>query len=86
MLINASLEFEKGRPKNFIPEDNIEKIAKNLRIGISGASSLPLEIIKGIEEKYKIPAGAEKYLRPYVESGSKFFVAKVNRNLHPIMP
>ncbi len=30
------------------------------------------------QEKYKIPAGAEKYLRPYVESGSKFFVAKVN--------
>ncbi len=31
-----------------------------------------------LQEKYKIPAGAEKYLRPYVESGSKFFVAKVN--------
>tara|TARA_R110002073_G_scaffold225022_13_gene385648 strand:+ start:39629 stop:41305 length:1677 start_codon:yes stop_codon:yes gene_type:complete len=30
------------------------------------------------QENYKIPAGAEKYLRPYVESGSKFFVAKVN--------
>ena len=28
MLINTSLEFEKGRPKNFIPDDNIEKIAK----------------------------------------------------------
>jgi type I restriction enzyme M protein len=28
MLINASLEFEKGRPKNFIPDDKIEKIAK----------------------------------------------------------
>ncbi|MBU1340129.1 MAG: long-chain fatty acid--CoA ligase [Proteobacteria bacterium] len=34
---------------------DIEKIAKTLRIGISGASSLPLEIIKGIEKKYKIP-------------------------------
>ena len=31
-----------------------------------------------VQENYKIPAGAEKYLRPYVESGSKFFVAKVN--------
>ncbi len=31
-----------------------------------------------LQENYKIPAGAEKYLRPYVESGSKFFVAKVN--------
>ena len=27
MLINASGEFEKGRPKNFIPEPNIRKIA-----------------------------------------------------------
>jgi len=30
------------------------------------------------EEKYSIPAGAAPYLRPYVESGSKFFVAKVD--------
>jgi MYXO-CTERM domain-containing protein len=29
-------------------------------------------------EKYKIPAGAEPLLRPYVEGGSKFFVAKVD--------
>lgn len=28
MLINASIEFEKGRPKNFIPYDKIKKIAK----------------------------------------------------------
>ncbi len=28
--------------------------------------------------KYKIPADAEPLLRPYVEAGSKFFVAKVN--------
>lgn len=32
-----------------------EKIANTLRIGFSGASSLPLEIIKGIDEKYNIP-------------------------------
>ncbi len=30
------------------------------------------------EGKYKIPAGAEPYLRPYVAQGSKFFVAKVD--------
>jgi len=29
-------------------------------------------------EKYAIPDGAEPYLRPYVEAGSKFFVAKVD--------
>ena len=28
MIINASVEFEKGRPKNFIPDDKIKKIAK----------------------------------------------------------
>ncbi|HUS67000.1 MAG TPA: DUF2330 domain-containing protein [Kofleriaceae bacterium] len=30
------------------------------------------------EQKYKIPAGAAPYLKPYVEGGSKFFVARVD--------
>jgi MYXO-CTERM domain-containing protein len=30
------------------------------------------------QEKYAIPEGAEPYLRPYVQAGSKFFVAKVD--------
>jgi hypothetical protein len=30
------------------------------------------------QEKYSIPDGAEPYLRPYVQSGSKFFVARVD--------
>ncbi len=30
------------------------------------------------QEKYAIPEGAAPHLRPYVESGSKFFVAKVD--------
>jgi hypothetical protein len=30
------------------------------------------------EEKYAIPAGAEPYLKPYVNAGMKFFVAKVD--------
>jgi len=30
------------------------------------------------QEKYSIPEGAEPYLRPYVEGGWKFFVAKVD--------
>lgn len=34
---------------------DFEKIADNLRIGVSGGASMPLEIIKGIEEKYRIP-------------------------------
>ncbi|MEO6774945.1 MAG: DUF2330 domain-containing protein [Kofleriaceae bacterium] len=32
------------------------------------------------DNHYKIPAGAEPLLRPYVESGMKFFVAKVDPN------
>jgi len=34
---------------------DLETIANTLRIGVCGASSLPLEIIKGIEAKYNIP-------------------------------
>src|SRR6185503_1591924 len=30
------------------------------------------------QEKYEIPEGAAAYLKPYVEAGSKFFVAKVD--------
>jgi hypothetical protein len=30
------------------------------------------------KQKYQIPAGAEPFLRPYVEAGMKFFVAKVD--------
>lgn len=30
------------------------------------------------QQKYKIPEGAEPFLRPYVQGGMKFFVAKVN--------
>jgi hypothetical protein len=31
-----------------------------------------------VQQKYRIPEGAEPLLRPYVESGSKFFVARVD--------
>lgn len=34
---------------------DVEEISKNLRIGVSGASSLPVEIIQGVEKKYSIP-------------------------------
>ncbi|MFO0594991.1 MAG: DUF2330 domain-containing protein [Myxococcaceae bacterium] len=44
---------------------------------LSAKDSLGLEIwLK--EEKYKIPDGAQAALAPYVQQGSKFFVAKVN--------
>jgi long-chain acyl-CoA synthetase len=34
---------------------DMNEIAKNLRVGVSGGASLPLEILKGMEKKYKIP-------------------------------
>ena len=44
---------------------------------LSAKFSLGLEIwLK--ENKYQIPAGAQAALQPYVQNGSKFFVAKVN--------
>lgn len=46
----ALLNFE-DKEKQF----DLAKIANTLRVGVSGASSLPLEIIKGIEKKYNIP-------------------------------
>ncbi len=45
----AMLTFEDADNKIDIPS-----VAKNLRVGVSGASSLPLEIIRGIQEKYGI--------------------------------
>jgi long-chain acyl-CoA synthetase len=45
----ALLSFEDPEQKIDIPT-----IARNLRAGVSGASSLPLEIIRGIQEKYGI--------------------------------
>ncbi|MFZ5439031.1 MAG: DUF2330 domain-containing protein [Myxococcota bacterium] len=44
---------------------------------LSAKFSLGLEVwLK--ENRYRIPSGAEAALRPYVQAGSKFFVAKVN--------
>ncbi|MDC3955420.1 DUF2330 domain-containing protein [Polyangium jinanense] len=44
---------------------------------LSARDSLGLDtFLRG--QRYKIPAGAEPYLRPYVTAGSKFFVAKVD--------
>ena len=34
---------------------DLTKFSDTLRIGVSGGAALPLEIIKGMEEKYKIP-------------------------------
>lgn len=36
-------------------EYDTEKISRTLRLGVSGGASLPLEVIKGMQEKYNIP-------------------------------
>jgi long-chain acyl-CoA synthetase len=41
--------------KDLAGELDIGAISKNLRVGVSGAASLPVEIISGIESKYNIP-------------------------------
>ena len=34
---------------------NLEKISSTLRLGVSGGASLPVEVIKGVEERFNIP-------------------------------
>ncbi|MCB8967348.1 MAG: long-chain fatty acid--CoA ligase [Ardenticatenaceae bacterium] len=34
---------------------DLEKIAKTLRLGVSGGASLPVEVIKGVEERFNLP-------------------------------
>jgi len=46
-------------------------------VALSAKDSLGLDTFLRAQ-RYKIPAGAEPYLRPYVTQGSKFFVAKVD--------
>ena len=60
MLINASLEFEKGRPKNFIPDDKIKKIAKVFHDW------------KNIDKFTKIIAGEEAEKNDYNLSPSRY--------------
>ncbi|MDX1414928.1 MAG: long-chain fatty acid--CoA ligase [Candidatus Promineifilaceae bacterium] len=36
-------------------EYDLQKIAETLRLGVSGGASLPLEVIKGVEVRFKLP-------------------------------
>ncbi|HEY0255295.1 MAG TPA: DUF2330 domain-containing protein, partial [Kofleriaceae bacterium] len=59
------------------------KIEAQFKVGEYQILILSAKDSSGLEtwlhnEKYNIPDGAEPLLRPYVESGSKFFVAKVD--------
>jgi MYXO-CTERM domain-containing protein len=65
------------------PRDHGVKIEAQFAVGEYNIVILSAKDSTGLdawlrEQHYKIPAGAEPLLRPYVEGGSKFFVAKVN--------
>ena len=65
------------------PADHGVKIEAKFSVGEYNVLVLSAKYSSGLElwlkeHKYKIPAGAAPYLKPYIESGSKFFVAKVD--------
>lgn len=77
--------------RDYAEDEDAESDAKELGVKIEAKFSvgeynilvLSAEDSTGLDtflrrQKYKIPEGAEPYLRPYVTGGSKFFVAKVD--------
>jgi MYXO-CTERM domain-containing protein len=85
---------ESGRPPpsvNMVPTDTVVEKAKDLGVKVEARFTvgeyqiviLSAKEATGLEtwlheNNYNIPPGAEPLLRPYVEGGSKFFVAKVD--------
>ncbi|MFT3711446.1 MAG: DUF2330 domain-containing protein [Archangium sp.] len=77
-----TVEMSAAPTKN-MPRDLGVKVEAKFEVGeyeiviLSAKDALGLDIwLK--ENKYKIPAGAEPLLKPYVQTGWKFFVARVN--------
>jgi len=65
------------------PKKDVVKIEAKFNVGEYQILILSATEAAGLEtwlrqNRYQIPAGAEPLLRPYVEAGSKFFVAKVD--------
>ena len=80
---SATMDFEGAAEPRKVPRDLGVKVEAQFSVNeydiviLSAKDALGLDIwLK--ENKYKIPAGAEPLLRPYVQNNSKFFVAKVN--------
>ncbi len=76
ILINASGEFEKGRPKNFIPEASIRKIADAFHAG------------KDIERFVKVTTIEEITKKDYNLSPSRYIetaAATEHRDVQPIL-
>jgi type I restriction enzyme M protein len=59
ILINASKEFEKGRPKNYIPDDSIKKIANAFSAGKDIPSFLKtITLNEAAKNDYNLSPGA----------------------------
>jgi MYXO-CTERM domain-containing protein len=72
-----------GAPMIMAKSDTGVKVEARFNVGEYQIVILSAKDSTGLEtwlrdQNYNIPAGAEPLLRPYVESGSKFFVAKVD--------
>jgi type I restriction enzyme M protein len=76
VLINASAEFEKGRPKNFIPDESIKKIADAFHAG------------KDVERFLKVVTAEEIAKNDYNLSPSRYIqtaVATEHRDIQNIL-
>ncbi len=76
MLINASAQFEKGRPKNFIPDASIQKIAEAFHAG------------KDIERFVKVASIEEIAKNDYNLSPSRYIettVATEHRDIQTVL-
>jgi len=83
MKMEAEDDAEMAKDSKMAKRDYGVKIEAKFTVGEYNIVILSAKESTGLDrylrdQKYQIPAGAEKLLRPYVEGGSKFFVAKVD--------
>ncbi|HEY6038233.1 MAG TPA: DUF2330 domain-containing protein, partial [Kofleriaceae bacterium] len=78
-MAGAGMAMDEARPmkKETVKIEAKFDVAEYQILILSATDSTGLETWLN-QNHYKIPAGAEPLLRPYVESGMKFFVAKVD--------
>ncbi|HLC40559.1 MAG TPA: N-6 DNA methylase, partial [Methylomirabilota bacterium] len=74
VLINASGEFEKGRPKNFIPDASIKKIAEAFHTG------------KDVERFVKVASIEEITKNDYNLSPSRYIETAAPTEYHEVQP
>jgi len=75
--VNSAGKSEKQATINVVKIEAKFNVAEYQILILSATEAAGLEQWLRLN-KYRIPAGAEALLRPYIESGSKFFVAKVD--------